>query len=250
MQSVLFKYLDIQGAKAMLNKSNIQFTNATKLNDPFDCHPALIDFFKITPEQSYPWGKEDTISLKINPYERNRDEAWICCLSKVFDSILMWSYYNQHKGVCIGLDIEKVKKCILRCMPGFIVSPDCEVVYRDIIDKPDYFAGFQDFFHYQMCTKAKAWEHEQEVRMFILKPSLFMALPYEPKNEYKIIDWKEFRSYPPISGECFSVIYLGVNIGKEDKEEIIECGRKLNPDIQIYQMIVNSEAFKLDFTSV
>ena len=28
----------------MLKRGNLQFTNATKLNDPFDCHPALINF--------------------------------------------------------------------------------------------------------------------------------------------------------------------------------------------------------------
>jgi hypothetical protein len=106
-QPILFKYLDANGAKAMLYHSNIQFTNATKLNDPFDCHPGLIDFSKIPLERAKTWGREDTILLDADPYRRNQERAWICCLSKVFDSILMWSYYNNHKGVCIGLDIEK-----------------------------------------------------------------------------------------------------------------------------------------------
>ncbi|MBS7155184.1 MAG: DUF2971 domain-containing protein [Sanguibacteroides justesenii] len=252
MQSVLFKYLDIQGAKAMLNNSNIQFTNAMKLNDPFDCHPGLIDFSRVTPERAkrYGWDTDIAIEFESSTFEENRERAWICCLSKVFDSILMWSYYNQHKGVCIGLDIEKVKKCILHCMPGLIVSPDCEVMYRDIINKPDYFADSQDFFYYQMCTKAKAWEHEQEVRMFIMDPSpIFMKLPYKPKNKDEI-DWKEVRCYPLLDGACFSAIYLGVNISKEDRGKVIECGRKLNSDIQVYQMVVNPDAFKLDFINI
>lgn len=252
MQPILFKYLDIRGAKAMLCNSNIQFTNVTKFNDPFDCHPGLIDFSRVTPGKAKRYGGDTDIAIEFesNKFEQNREQAWICCLSKVFDSILMWSYYNQHKGICIGLDVEKVKKCILRSMPGFIVSPDCEVIYRDIIDKPDYFGDHQDFFYYQMCTKAKVWEHEQEVRMFIIDPlPIFMKLPYKPKDENEIIDLKEVRSYPPISGECFSAIYLGVNMREKDKEEIIECGRKLNSGIQIYQMIVNPDAFKLDFIS-
>jgi hypothetical protein len=33
MAELLFKYLDVEGAKAMLKNSNLQFTNATKLND-------------------------------------------------------------------------------------------------------------------------------------------------------------------------------------------------------------------------
>lgn len=40
----LYKYLDFTGGLMMLHYSNLQFTNATQLNDPFDCHPSLIDF--------------------------------------------------------------------------------------------------------------------------------------------------------------------------------------------------------------
>ena len=40
---ILYKYLDPKGAKLMLEKQNLQFTNATYFNDPVDCHPALIN---------------------------------------------------------------------------------------------------------------------------------------------------------------------------------------------------------------
>ena len=42
----LYKYLDFNGGLMMLYYSDLQFTNATQLNDPFDCHPSLIDFFQ------------------------------------------------------------------------------------------------------------------------------------------------------------------------------------------------------------
>lgn len=248
-QRLLYKYLDINGAKAMLLNSNLQFTNATKFNDPFDCHPALIDFSKITTEQAYPWGKENTISLKINPYERNRDEAWICCLSKVFDSILMWSYYNKHEGVCIGVDVQNIELYI-NYMLGTMVFPPYEVEYKDIIEKPDFFAGKKDFFLYQILTKGKEWAHEQEVRMFIFDPNMMcmdMHLPYEPKDENEVIDWKEVRAYPTIGTECFAALYLGVNISREDREEITLLDRKLNSDIRVYQMSINPNVLKLDF---
>ena len=41
---ILYKYLDVDGGLAMLKHHNLQFTNATKFNDPFDCHPALFDY--------------------------------------------------------------------------------------------------------------------------------------------------------------------------------------------------------------
>ena len=46
MPRILYKYLDIVGAKCMIGNQNLQFTNASQLNDPFDCHQKLIDYSK------------------------------------------------------------------------------------------------------------------------------------------------------------------------------------------------------------
>lgn len=233
----------------MLYYSNLQFTNATRLNDPFDCHPSLIDFSKVPAEKSKVWGKDGVIALESNRYERLRNETWVCSLSKVYDSLLMWSYYGNHKGVCIGLDMEKANKYLSSIYCSiYIGAMEMEVLYKDIIDKPDYFRDAKDYFHYQLATKAKAWEHEQEVRLLLIDPShVFtpMSLPYQPKDENEIIDWKEVRAYPEIGGECFESVRLGINISKEDKEKIVKVARDRNPDIKIYQMTIDPDAFKL-----
>lgn len=248
INSIVFKYLDIEGAKAMLSSSNLQFTNATKLNDPFDCHPGLIDFSKITSERAKGWGREDTILMDAELYRRNYERAWICCLSKVRDSILMWTFYaKNHTGVCIGLDIEKIQLHI-DYMLGTMVLNDCwEVEYRNIIDKPDFYSKSKDYFSYQLKTKAREWEYEQEVRMLIFEPvPWIMSLNRESKKN-EVIDWREVRAYPQISGDCFAAIYLGVNIGDQDRVEIIKTSRNLNPNIHIYQMTINPNALRLDF---
>ena len=258
-KQILYKYLDAQGAAGMLYNGNLQFTNATYLNDPFDCHPGLIDFSQLSPEQAKPWGREDTILLKSDPFRRDRERAWICSLSKVRDSILMWTFYaKDHTGVCIGLDIEKVKPYLCPEL-GIMVDNSCyEVQYRDIIDKPDYFKG-QGSFYYQMLTKAKEWEYEQEVRMFILDPSPWiMRLPPEPKHKWRKgladklkkeepKDWKGVRAYPDISDDCFDAVYLGVNILPRHRSRIIEIAKERNPAIKIYQMRINPNALRLDF---
>lgn len=242
---ILYKYLGIDGAKMMLYYSELQYTNATQFNDPFDSHPSLIDFSNVPPEKCKGWPPEIIKLTESNRYERYRERAWICCLSKVCDSLLIWSYYNSHKGVCIGLNMEKVAEYLNPSLGIVVDNLRHEVQYRDIIKKPDYFQDATDFFHYQMCTKAKAWEHEQEVRMFILDPSPeHMNLPYEP-DENEIIR-KEPRFYLKIGGECFESIYLGVNIDKKEKEKIIKVARDLNPDIKIYQMEIDTNAFRLD----
>lgn len=84
MAKTLFKYLDFKGGLAMLEHHNLQFTNATKFNDPFDCHPALFDYSHV-PECPHNWPPADFISSKgENDMENLRNNTWMCCLSKVF----------------------------------------------------------------------------------------------------------------------------------------------------------------------
>ena len=250
--SILYKYLDAEGGLAMLSNSNMQFTNATKLNDPFDCHPSLIDFTQTPEDRTKIWGKENYIRLEQNRFERYRDKTWLCSLSKVNDSLLMWSYYNCHKGICIGIDIEKTDRYLSNIFGAINFGyQKFEVQYKNIIEKPDFFKSNKALWEYQLSTKAKAWEHEQEVRLVLDTPTL-MTPYYVPNNVEKeifedeeYVDNKEIRFIPKIGGECFYSIYLGVSINKEIKTQIINIARNLNPQIKIHQMKEDAEAFKL-----
>ena len=232
----------------MLKHGNLQFTNATRLNDPFDCHPALIDFSNVPKEACKAWSADDIAWLMSSKFQRNRDKTWICSLSKNHDSMLMWAYYGNHKGVCVGLDMDKAKPYLenIQCSV-FRGALELEVQYKDVIEKPDYFNKRIDYYRYQYSTKAKNWEHEQEVRLVLIEPSLAftpMALPYKPK-EGEITDWKENRAYPKIGGECFDSLYLGIKIDEEKKTDIIKAALTLNPDMKIYQMEIDPKAFRL-----
>ena len=253
MESIkLYKYLDADGGLAMLSNGNIQFTNATKLNDPFDCHPSLIDFSQVPTERASAWGKDVIMDLESNRFEHNRDKTWLCSLSKNYDSLLMWSYYNCHKGICIGIDMEKADKYLSRiCGMPILGYLKFEVKYKDIIEKPDFFKKNEDLLKYQFSTKGKAWEHEQEVRLVIVEPS--RMTPYYVPSELEkkeIIDYKEIRFIPKLGGECYDSIYLGVNINDEMRNKIIEATKNLNPTIKIYQMKVDADAFKLQIEQI
>lgn len=171
--TILYKYLDADGGLKMLTNSNLQFTNATRLNDPFDCHPSLYDYsqppISITKE-GVELPKNDFLSyVGENNMTNMRNATWICSLSKVHNSLLMWSYYNSHKGLCIGINMEKSRPCLSRIMCStYIGALELEVKYEDIIKKPNYFSDHKDNWVYQVSTKAKAWEHEQEVRLALL----------------------------------------------------------------------------------
>ena len=243
---VAYKYLDVNGGLAMLEHHNLQFTNATKFNDPFDCHPALFDYSNV-PATKNNWPPTDFIKMKgKTDMENLRNSTWICCLSKVFDSLLMWAYYNSHKGICIGLNINKVLECCQYGFLGLMYPYAIEVKYRDILEKPDYFKDHPSWDDL-LTTKAKAWEHEQEVRLITKDPVWIHAGRNIPKELYdeELVDGKEIRHYPPLSGDCFESIYLGVNIFHKDRDKIIKAAKELNPEIKIYQMAIDPDAFRL-----
>ena len=232
--SILYKYLDADGGLKMLENSNLQFSNATKLNDPFDCHPSLIDCSKVPVDISEKWPSEIISKFCLRPFSYRRMDTWVCSLSKVYDALLMWTYYTNHKGICIGLDIRKTKDCFseLHEIPKI---EEIEVQYMDIIRKPDYFQDKIDFTQYQIGTKAKAWEHEKEVRLYMRVSCRGTRARHRNMNFSRI----------HLNGECFATIYLGVRIEEDSKNEIIDVAYRLNPDIEIYQMVVDENAFRL-----
>lgn len=227
MERLLYKYLDIEGAKLMLEHSNLQFTRTTKLNDPFDCHPGLIDF-------SNPYGHtneslENVERYGYDNYMEFRRNTFICSLSKVYDSILMWSYYNKHEGVCIGIDVENIDFIFFLGALG-AGNPPTEVQYPEIEKlnfwkSPNPDGGLERMLY----TKAPDWAHEEEVR-------IHANLPNEIKDHHR----------PQLDNQFFAAICLGVKMNDDDKTEIIRLARKLNPNIKIYEMKVNPDAFRLD----
>ncbi len=241
-----YKYLDAQGGLKMLENSNLQFTNATKFNDPFDCHPALFDYSNIPTIKLNPYFAEFMKKKGKSDMWRLRNSTWICCLSKVWDSLLMWAYYNNHKGICIGLNIDAVIKCCQHLFLGTFPPDAFEVQYKDILQKTDYFKDYNSWIDL-WTTKAKEWEHEQEIRLIAKDPVWIYGgrtIPDEFKKD-EIVDWKEIRHYPPLSADCFESVYLGVNIFHQDRDKIIKTARELNPEIKIYQMTIDPEGFKL-----
>ena len=119
---------------------------------------------------------------------------------------------------------------------------------RDIIERPNAYHTTKDLFCYQWRTKAKEWEYEQEVRLVIPSPYAAYAAftPQQAEQNKEIWDWREIHYYMPLKGKCFESIYFGVNIEQTEKEKIIQYVRKeLNPQIRLYQMEVDENAFRL-----
>ena len=273
-EGILYKYLDVEGGAAMLYNGNLMFTNATQLNDPFECHPSLIDYSNAPSEVVGPWNQKTIENLEVNHAEQLRNGTWVCSLSYVCRSILMWTFYaKNHQGVCIGIDMKKAEKYLDRVTGLFVGCPQIDVNYKELVERPDGFRDKLDFFTYQLGTKAKEWEYEQEARLICVNPSpMFMKLLQEEKKTRRCevicekicnainiiksifgknmdvpapIDWRTIHAFADLGGECFHSLRLGVNIDKNKREKMIRVARQLNPEIKIYQMTIAPEAFRL-----
>lgn len=251
MSRILYKYLDIKGGKMMIWNQNLQLTNASQLNDPFDCHPKLMDYSNIpknvlSDETPREWWEAKMENDALNW----RNDTWLCSLSKVNDSILMWSHYCwNHSGVCVGLEIDKVMAGVPEMFgTTFLKSLVFDVQYQDIIERPEAYYYDEPPMYYQWRTKAKDWEYEKEVRIVVKNPNPEYAAftPEQAKKKKKEWDWKEIHHYLPLKGDCFESIYFGVKIDPAEKGKIISYARtNLNPDIKLYQMRVDENSFRL-----
>lgn len=252
MSRILYKYLTIDGAEWMLGMKkereypNLQFTNATQLNDPFDCHPNLVDFSDMPITDIFlSKGKCEKLASLL------RKNTWLCCLSKRFNTLLMWSHYcSNHQGICIGLNMKNVKADLPVIFSGTIGGEPLElkVDYQNVVKPPK--SSSVNPWHYQLQTKAKAWTYEKEVRLVIenLRNIGMVWLQHKPamyKGRNIVSDWKEIHHYVELSPECFESIYFGVNTNPDEKEKIIKHAQKLNPKIKLFQMRVDENAFRL-----
>lgn len=219
----------------MLKDSTLKFSHSSKLNDPFDCHPGLIDHNYI--QQGYIMEMvrgDDGKLVSKSPYihSKYQKRTRVCSLSKIYNSLLMWAYYaKSHTGVCIGLDTDKVFNLIgsNNKTDYPIIGRWEEVKYHKIIEKCRMDSNDPNPFFYQLLTKAIDWEHKEEMRILIYGTA---------SNDEDV--------FHKISGECFAKMYLGARISSWHEKRIINLARKLNPEIRICQMQPNSDEFKLD----
>lgn len=238
----LYKYLDVNGALSMILNKELQFTNPNNFNDPFDCHPGLFDY-DVPEGYTRGWWPKSYIKEKaICDSSNERRRVWVCSLAKRHDSMLMWSYYTNHKGICIGLNKEIHTHFLCSSSLGNIFFDNVEVNYRDVMEKPNGITGAP--YMYQLSTKSTEWQHEQEIRHIILDPHPWIThRMVRPTTKDEEILWTEVRFYPNLPCDCFDSVYLGARISEFDKLRILKAVHTSLPNVKVFQMVPNCENF-------
>ena len=99
-------------------------------------------------------------------------EFLICCFSKNYNNILMWSHYSlNHTGICIGIKLDSNSNVAFAPNElGFSALPPKEVIYSEDNKKlPSIYnkdVNQENLFKF-FCYKAKYWSYEDEYRLII-----------------------------------------------------------------------------------
>jgi hypothetical protein len=174
---LIYKYMTLEGLSRVLSKSSIRFTQPSAFNDPFELLPEMIVpvgmkqerlelKFDLGATRAMPASEEiidipdgcsssDAMSREIIQYLNK--EIGILSLSRVRDSLLMWSHYcAQYTGAVIGFDSTH----------AFFANP-IDVEYRStrLRRHINTYLGGTPVSLAELCAKSKQWDYELEVRI-------------------------------------------------------------------------------------
>lgn len=232
----LFKYVTIDTLMHILS-SGIRFTQPGAFNDPFELLPEIcvpvdqaerqlaISFDIAAKRRCPPVGEvgensEDYNCCDITSRnilkELNRSIG-ILCLSRVSDSLLMWSHYaDQYAGAVVEFDGN-----------SGVFDGQIDIEYRSHRPKKDISAYLSEGVPIplaELCVKSDQWRYEDEVRVV--------------RNLEDCEDTgKSSRGFPiytqKIPQDCIKEIILGERTSVENQRKVWEVIRNTNISLSL-----------------
>lgn len=162
----LFKYRSIAADSRnytcrIVADGQIYYAAPRQFNDPFDCLFSMnMDGAPLSPFGLSKCGEIKAFAENWFREEINKDTA-ILSLSKINDSILMWSHYADcHRGVCLELTITTSEKLhevrYSKTRPQFY--------FADMRQQDRNEARFRNSIISTLTTKSTLWAYEKEWR--------------------------------------------------------------------------------------
>jgi hypothetical protein len=207
-------------------ENEIYFAPPGKFNDPFDCRISInyqnrseefwtqfkmhLESYKIFTDYQIEIGYNH---IKENPEiaQKEIDEQLfmeydkkigVLCLSSTWKSIKMWSHYgNNHKGFCLGYNRKHLEDLVPCSINDYVHYVDNypQISYSSLKKGRDIELARMTAF-----TKSKEWREEKEYRI----AATFGLKECSEKRFFKV------------NNETITEVTLGVNISKEDEENI------------------------------
>ncbi len=167
-------------------------------------------------------------------------DQFVYCLTTNLKSVVMWSHYaEQHKGVVLRFDCCAKRDNIFRAAtPVKYVSETPTLGTRQQwfeymktgnsnLDAPSIYTDL-------VSAKSSEWEYECEHRIVVPVPAA--------KGRAHCT----FGLHP----DDVSEVYLGCQMGDDEKRDLIQLARARHPTAKIFLAIKSSRKFELDFVQL
>lgn len=150
---VFYHYTSIEAFKGIINNKKLWLTNSKYFNDPSEVDYGFNYISKQIPKQfknnQY---LKDSFNTWKSSFDANLEHRYVCCFSKNYDYLPLWSMYTGNKGLCIEFErndkqLEKFKtvkydiselEARLNNIASNIMSffPDEKQIIREQMDTP------------------------------------------------------------------------------------------------------------------
>ena len=156
----------------------------------------------------------------------------IFCMSETHDNLLMWSHYaGNHSGAVVNfLSLREVHSPLMMAQP---VRYSKDMPRLKFVSLMDLEGAKRDVLETITLSKSDAWAYEKEWRV--------VTTIRDKSANYEII---------PYAREEVGAVYLGCNMSKSDRKEIVDITRRRFPQAKIYQAEKHPHEFALMFAEV
>ena len=239
---VFYHYTSIEAFKGIINNKKLWLTNSKYFNDPSEVDYGFNYISKQIPNQfknnQY---LKDSFNTWKSSFDANLEHRYVCCFSKNYDYLPLWSMYTGNKGLCIEFErndkqLEKFKtvkydiselEARLNNIASNIMSffPDEKQIIREQMDTPfedidiapslisqlqnqvDNWLGIY-LHNIYLQFKCKAYEYENEIRLILSKDDL-KSLNAVTQDRFKgntLISYAEldFTNFLQIKSVCLA----------------------------------------------
>lgn len=258
---LLFKYYALSKySKKNFKDDVVLFNNILGFNDPFEGIGRFL--YDVSPEEQEYWNNIGSdlpkgIAKRIATDSReslifaNR----ILCVTEKYDHPLMWAHYAQsHTGFCIGYSKDDIKEISNRfdkvTYQSHPHNVNMESIDKDEIESLLYFKS--DAWLYEEEWRAVYTLSNEDVRHLdynnnfdkCFQPyenscKFYMARGYAQMNNLEVLESEKYilKSCKP------QVVYLGLRMKQEEKQDIIAIGKEKN--LKIFQMTQSPNSYEM-----
>lgn len=257
----LYKYRswDNEYHRNLLTKNEVFMASPDSFNDPFDCripvnylaldteekqkefvhkrlrelephlHPLSLEFLSKEREgirrmSNIEQHQRDSEILRFSEEDKR---TGILCLTKRWDSILMWSHYGDfHQGISVGFHESAINSDQLFGMGGPVNYTNDFPMLNPLV-KPSE-EEFMESVYNRTFLKAKDWEYEEEYRLKIFRD-------YPLSKSDRVIT---------LPDDCFTEINLGLKFPADKVDEVCDIAKEKN--IPVFQVKKVPFKFELD----